>query len=76
VADNHIPDYSYFDATVQWKVKDGLLLRAGVNNLLDKEPPFGDENNLGVYGQGNGNTFPQLYDTLGRNLFIGLTADF
>jgi outer membrane receptor protein involved in Fe transport len=76
VADNHIPDYSYFDATVQWKVKDGLLLRAGCNNLLDKEPPFGDENNLGVYGQGNGNTFPQLYDTLGRNLFIGLTADF
>jgi outer membrane receptor protein involved in Fe transport len=82
-ADNHIPDYSYFDATIQWKVKDGLLLRAGCNNLLDKEPPFGDENNLGVYaggnpnsGLGNGNTWPSVYDTLGRNLFVGLTADF
>jgi outer membrane receptor protein involved in Fe transport len=80
-ADNHLPDYSYFDATLQWKVKDGLLLRAGCNNLLDKQPPFGDENNLGVYSGGtlggaNGNTYPGLYDTLGRNLFVGLTADF
>jgi outer membrane receptor protein involved in Fe transport len=60
---------------VQWKVKDGLVLRAGCNNLFDVNPPFGDANNLGVY-PGNGNTFPQLYDTLGRNLFVGLTADF
>jgi outer membrane receptor protein involved in Fe transport len=73
--DAKIGDYNYFDATVQWKVKDGLVLRAGCNNLFDVNPPFGDANNLGVY-PGNGNTFPQLYDTLGRNLFVGLTADF
>jgi len=24
----------------------------------------------------NGNTFPQVYDTLGRYVFLGLTADF
>jgi len=24
----------------------------------------------------NGNTFPQVYDTLGRYVFVGLTADF
>lgn len=67
---------SYLDLTAQWKVRDGVVLRGGVNNVLDTSPPFGDANNLGVYGQGNGNTFPQLYDTLGRNLFVGLTADF
>ena len=25
---------------------------------------------------GNGNTFPQVYDALGRFVFVGLTADF
>jgi outer membrane receptor protein involved in Fe transport len=73
--DNHISAYNYMDVSVQWKVKDGMTLRAGCSNIMDKAPPAGDENNLGVYGSGNGNTFPQLYDTLGRNLFIGLTAD-
>jgi len=24
---------------------------------------------------GNGNTFPQVYDTLGRYIFINVTAD-
>jgi outer membrane receptor protein involved in Fe transport len=74
--DSKIGDVSYFDATVQWKVHDGLLLRGGVNNIFDVNPPFGDANNLGVFAGGNANTYPQLYDTLGRNLFVGLTADF
>jgi outer membrane receptor protein involved in Fe transport len=74
--DSKIGNVSYFDATVQWKVKDGMLLRGGVNNIFDINPPFGDANNLSVFSGGNANTFPQLYDTMGRNIFVGMTADF
>jgi len=74
--DSKIGNVSYFDATVQWKVHDGILLRGGVNNIFDINPPFGDANNLGVFAGGNANTYPQLYDTIGRNLFVGMTADF
>ncbi len=74
--DSKIGDVSYFDATLQWKVRDGMVLRGGVNNIFDINPPFGDANNLSVFSGGNANTFPQLYDTMGRNIFVGLTADF
>jgi iron complex outermembrane recepter protein len=76
VIDAKIPDVSYFDLSLQWKVKTGLVLRGGINNLFDKDPPRGDSTNTGAFGGGNGNTFPQTYDTLGRNIFVGLTADF
>ena len=66
---------NYFDLSFQWKVKDGYTLRGGVNNVFDTNPPHGDSTNLGVYNaNSNGNTYPGLYDTLGRNLFIGITA--
>ena len=75
---------SYFDLSFSWKVKQGYVLRGGVNNILDTNPPHGDSTNLGVYGanggaygtSGNGNTYPGLYDSLGRNLFIGITTNY
>ncbi|HEY7642854.1 MAG TPA: TonB-dependent receptor [Steroidobacteraceae bacterium] len=49
--------------------------RLGINNVTDKDPPlFGASNCPTVYC--NGNTFPQVYDTLGRYIFVGLTTDF
>jgi outer membrane receptor protein involved in Fe transport len=78
VADAHIPAYSWFDLSGTWKVKDGYNLRFGVNNILDKDPPIVDSTNFGISGPpfGNGNTFPQVYDSLGRTFFLGITADF
>jgi len=35
-----IPGYSYFDLTAVWHAMSNLELRAGVNNLLDKDPPL------------------------------------
>ena len=68
---------SYFDLSFTWKVRQGYVLRGGVNNILDTNPPHGDSTNLGVFNaQSNGNTYPGLYDTLGRNLFIGITANY
>ncbi|HEX8234125.1 MAG TPA: TonB-dependent receptor [Caulobacteraceae bacterium] len=77
-ADAEIPSYNYIDLSGTWAVRDGTTLRFGVNNLFDKDPPILDSNNVGVSAPpfGNGNTFPQVYDSLGRVFFVGITADF
>jgi outer membrane receptor protein involved in Fe transport len=56
-------------------VKDGFTVRAGVNNIFDKDPPIvANAADAGVVG--NGNTYPGVYDALGRTFFVGLTAKF
>ena len=75
--DGKIGAVSYFDVSAQWKVKGGYVLRAGINNLLDTNPPHGDSTNLAPFNaNSNGNTYPALYDTLGRNIFVGITASY
>ncbi len=78
VQDARIPAYSYFDLSGEWRIRDRMTLHAGVNNLFDKDPPILDSNSFGVAAPpfGNGNTYPQVYDALGRTIFIGITADF
>jgi outer membrane receptor protein involved in Fe transport len=77
-ADGRIHAYNYFDLSFTYKVKDNITLRAGCNNLFDIDPPVLDANNIGISGPpfGNGNTFPGVYDSLGRQIFVGLTANF
>ena len=56
---------------------DKVTIRAGVNNVLDKDPPMIDTINSGgnqIYAESN--TFPSVYDTAGRYLFLNLTVDF
>jgi iron complex outermembrane receptor protein len=65
----------YFDLTASWTMRDNLNFRAGVNNLFDKDPPLNGSSNCPT-GPCNGNTWPQIYDSFGRYLFVGLTADF
>ncbi len=79
IADGKIPSFSYFDLAMTWRFKDRYNFRAGVNNIFDKDPPIVDSNNFGISGPpnfGNGNTFPGVYDVLGRTIFAGVTADF
>ena len=73
-----IPAANYFDLSGTWTVKDGLTFRLGVNNIFDRDPPLLDSTNLAPASPpfGNGNTFPGVYDSLGRTIFVGLTADF
>jgi iron complex outermembrane recepter protein len=66
---NVIPAQSFFDLALTARVADKFNLRLGANNILDKEPPV---TSLGA----NGNTFPQVYDSLGRYIFAGVTIDF
>ncbi|HEX3422360.1 MAG TPA: TonB-dependent receptor [Sphingomicrobium sp.] len=65
---------NYFDLTLTARVQQKLNLRLGVDNIFDREPPIGG-GNTGA-GFGNGNTFPQVYDALGRYIFAGATVDF
>ncbi|PZQ57271.1 MAG: TonB-dependent receptor [Phenylobacterium zucineum] len=74
-SDAKIADRSYFDLSASWSPREKLTLRAGINNLFDKDPPL-----IGVTGLGgtfgNGNTYPQTYDALGRYLFFAVSAGF
>jgi len=45
----------------------------GVNNILDRQPPISTELPAGF---GSGNTYPQVYDAMGRYIFAGVTLDF
>jgi iron complex outermembrane receptor protein len=65
---------SYVDLTANFTVHNNLNFRVGVNNVFDKDPPLAGSNLPATTG--NGNTFPQVYDTLGRFVFVGLSADF
>ncbi|HEV2363034.1 MAG TPA: TonB-dependent receptor [Caulobacteraceae bacterium] len=73
--DTHIEAYNWFDLAGQWRFKDRYTLRAGINNLFDRDPPIITLPNCPVVVC-SGNTFPQVYDSLGRYVFVGLTADF
>lgn len=76
--DAHISPYSYIDLAFTYRLKDRYTFRGGINNVFDKTPPLLDANNYGIAAPpfGNGNTFPQVYDPLGRVFFLGVTADF
>jgi outer membrane receptor protein involved in Fe transport len=70
--DGRIPNYDYLDLSAIYEVSKHLTLRAGVNNVLDKDPPVISEY---VSQTGAPNTYP-TYDLLGRVLFAAFTAKF
>lgn len=73
--DLRISAFDYFDLAATWKITEKVSVRGGINNVADKQPPVIGRANL-PFGIGNGNTFPQLYDALGRFVFVGVTANF
>jgi outer membrane receptor protein involved in Fe transport len=57
-------------------LREGVDLRAGVNNIFAKEPPAVDSLSLGIAGSSafsNGNAYPGSYDALGRTIFVAVT---
>ncbi len=76
--DARIPAFSYFDLAFTYKLKDRYTFRGGVNNIFDRTPPLLDQISFGITSPpfGNGNTYPQVFDPLGRVFFLGVTANF
>jgi iron complex outermembrane recepter protein len=64
---------NYFDLAGSWQATEWLNVRAGVNNLLDKEPPFVPQ---GITARENGNTYPSAYDALGQYWFLAGSVKF
>jgi outer membrane receptor protein involved in Fe transport len=62
----------YFDLFAGWAVNDMASVRLGINNVLDEDPSI----TTVVGTTGNGNTYPQVYDALGRYIFGGMTVKF
>ena len=70
-----IPAYTYHDIQAKFSVGEDRRFEfyAGVNNLLDKQPPLITSGN----GQFPGtNTVADTYDLFGRMLYVGITAKF
>ena len=63
----------YFDLAGNWAVNDWATVRVGINNLLDEAPAYVPS---GVTARENGNTYPGIYDPLGRYMFIGASVQF
>ena len=72
--DARLPAVNYFDLSAAYKWNK-LTARLGINNVLDKDPPLigSDEGGNSVFYENN--TFPSLYDTLGRHVFLSLSAE-
>ena len=68
-----LDEQHYFDLAGVWQVRENARFNLGVNNIFDNDPPL---SSVVGSGAGNGNTFPQVYDTLGRYVFAGATVDF
>ena len=71
--DRELAAQDYFDLAASWNPTKGLTVSAGINNLLDKDPPITSQLSTGA---GNGNTYPSVYDALGRKVFLSASYKF
>ena len=71
--DRELKAQNYLDIAAAWNLNKTFTLRAGINNLSDQDPPLSAQVGAGF---GNGNTYPQVYDALGRLVFVNMTAKF
>jgi iron complex outermembrane recepter protein len=70
--DKTLASRSYLDLSLAYNFNKNLTFTLGINNLLDKDPPITGTSGPGIFG--NGNTFPQVYDALGRRVFLNIVA--
>ncbi len=70
--DYNLTAEDYFDLAANWAITEKAGVTLGINNVLDNDPSIS-----GAVGTtGNGNTYPQTYDALGRYVFVRATFDF
>ena len=65
----------YLDLIGSDQIFSNVQLMVGVDNVLDKDPPILPTDAFPPPFF-NGNTYPQVYDTLGRYIFANLKIDF
>jgi iron complex outermembrane recepter protein len=70
-----IPAYNWFDLAIQHAISDNMRMTLTVANLLDKDPPDVG-NTIGSTTFNSGNTYPSVYDALGRRYTVGVNLRF
>ena len=70
--DSTLSAESYYDLSGRWAVTEKSSVTLGINNILDDNPSLSSA----VGTTGNGNTYPQTYDALGRYVFVRATVTF
>ena len=70
-----IASHDYIDLAASWDVRKNVTVRLSANNVFDKDPPVVG-NEAGTTSTNSGNTFPSVYDTLGRVYAIGVNVKF
>jgi len=71
----------YLDLTLSYQLRaEDVTFRLGVNNLTGSDPPLTSTTGANSFANpqffGDANTYPVLYDSLGRVIFLGVTANF
>jgi|CXWL01.1.fsa_nt_gi outer membrane receptor protein involved in Fe transport len=74
-ASSSIPAYNYIDLSGAWSINDNLRLNLNVTNVTEEAPPF-VETETGSTLDNSGNTYPSVYDVLGRVVTVGVSARF
>lgn len=70
-----IPAYNYFDLALQQSIGRTMRMTLTVSNLFDKDPPDVG-NTVGSTSFNSGNTYPTVYDALGRRYTVGVNLRF
>jgi outer membrane receptor protein involved in Fe transport len=65
-----LPSFSYLDLAATYTFRERYEIRAGINNILDKDPPLVSTE---IVAGGAANTY-ESFDTLGRQWFVAFTA--
>jgi iron complex outermembrane receptor protein len=65
-----IEAYDLFDLTIGFNASDNFTMNIGVNNIFDVQPPVIGSN------QEQANTYPGVYDVLGRDFFVSAQFRF
>ena len=72
---NRIGAQNYFDFATRFNVNEHFDLTFTIANLLDRKPPIVG-NTAGSTSANSGNTFPAIYDPLGRRFTAGARIKF
>ncbi|MBJ7414573.1 MAG: TonB-dependent receptor [Niveispirillum sp.] len=64
---------NYIDLAATYSPIENLSFSAGVNNIFDRDPPL---SSALASVTGNGNTYPGVYDSMGRYVFMGAQVKF
>lgn len=65
---NSAPAVSYHNLAFKYDLNKRWLVRGGIENLFDKQPPF--------LAYAAHNTFPEYYDIVGRSFYVGAEVKF